>query len=248
MFEVTSLDMASKWAEFSGDFNPIHFDLDAAKSAGAERLIVHGMLALLPIKQEMSERFSGDVQPLTEWRRFKAFFRTPLHQDSLPSLSFTDRSSGAGFVLQESGNEICRGFLCPQRDAIEGQRPFDRKSIEAGKVQVLRRQFFDNFPFVKKEWIFLDAVVFSSFLKQELPRLQKKAERMVAVQVSHEVIFRRDIPEGALNEEITYSVRRTESESTSGGSGLAQIDVMSGGNVLMRVEISLLAKRIPARH
>ena len=39
---------ANRWAEFSGDYNPIHFDLEQARLRG-EGLRVHGMRALLEI-------------------------------------------------------------------------------------------------------------------------------------------------------------------------------------------------------
>ena len=38
---------ARQWAAFSGDENPIHFDLAAAREMGAGQLSVHGMRALL---------------------------------------------------------------------------------------------------------------------------------------------------------------------------------------------------------
>ena len=39
------------WARLSGDRNPIHFDREAALRMNAADVVVHGMLAMLPIKQ-----------------------------------------------------------------------------------------------------------------------------------------------------------------------------------------------------
>ena len=97
------LPAVRRWAEFSGDFNPIHFDLAHARKAGMDKLIVHGMLALMPIKQMLSQRsvmgavndavndVVGDVVSDTvsdtasahpSWIKFKAAFRHPLAHDS----------------------------------------------------------------------------------------------------------------------------------------------------------------------
>src|SRR6185312_6718807 len=52
-------DSIERWASFSCDYNPIHFDLAAAKRAGSEQLIVHGMLAVLPVKEALSQRLTA---------------------------------------------------------------------------------------------------------------------------------------------------------------------------------------------
>ena len=44
------------WARFSGDFNPIHFDLEKARLAGSPAIIVHGMLPLLYVKQAVTRQ------------------------------------------------------------------------------------------------------------------------------------------------------------------------------------------------
>lgn len=47
---------AQQWAAFSGDENPIHFDLAAAREMGAGQLSVHGMRALLDVKRDAHSR------------------------------------------------------------------------------------------------------------------------------------------------------------------------------------------------
>ena len=49
------LPEVQEWARFSDDFNPIHFDSQYAKGAGLDGLVVHGMLALLPVKSALTE-------------------------------------------------------------------------------------------------------------------------------------------------------------------------------------------------
>ncbi|MBO1916418.1 MaoC family dehydratase [Providencia rettgeri] len=50
-----TLEDAKQWASFSGDDNPIHFDLEWVKAKGGDQLSVHGMRALLDVKQFASE-------------------------------------------------------------------------------------------------------------------------------------------------------------------------------------------------
>ena len=40
------------WAAFSGDYNPIHFDLERVRKLGLEQLVVHGMLGIMPVKND----------------------------------------------------------------------------------------------------------------------------------------------------------------------------------------------------
>ncbi|MFV0298829.1 MAG: MaoC/PaaZ C-terminal domain-containing protein, partial [Hyphomicrobiaceae bacterium] len=43
------------WADYSGDFNPIHFDERLAEAAiGKGGTVVHGMLAMMPLKASQS--------------------------------------------------------------------------------------------------------------------------------------------------------------------------------------------------
>ncbi|MFV8855127.1 hypothetical protein [Serratia fonticola] len=45
---------AEEWAAFSGDYNPIHFDLQHVRKMGADQLSVHGMRAMLDMKRHLS--------------------------------------------------------------------------------------------------------------------------------------------------------------------------------------------------
>jgi hypothetical protein len=44
---------AEQWAAFSGDNNPIHFSVSAARQMGLDRLCLHGMRAMLDIKASL---------------------------------------------------------------------------------------------------------------------------------------------------------------------------------------------------
>ena len=64
------------FAGASGDHNPIHIDIDVAKSAGLEDVFVHGMLSMAYLG-----RLLTDVIPQQQLRSYKVRFAaiTPVH-------------------------------------------------------------------------------------------------------------------------------------------------------------------------
>lgn len=48
-----------KFAEFSGDFNPVHFDDEAAKAQGFKGRIAHGMVAASHFSKIFANEFPG---------------------------------------------------------------------------------------------------------------------------------------------------------------------------------------------
>ncbi|MEY8941968.1 MaoC/PaaZ C-terminal domain-containing protein [Klebsiella michiganensis] len=58
-----SLRDAERWAAFSGDDNPIHFDATEAKRFGLDGLCVHGMRAMLDVKSALSAALEREALP-----------------------------------------------------------------------------------------------------------------------------------------------------------------------------------------
>ena len=63
-----------RYAGASGDFNPIHWDEDFARSVGLPGVIVHGMLSMAVAARAVSD-FAGDPAAI---RRLKVRFSAPL--------------------------------------------------------------------------------------------------------------------------------------------------------------------------
>ena len=98
---VFSTADAERWAAFSGDRNPIHFDIEQARLLDADRLVVHGMVALLPIRQRIAQRRSprgGD-----SWQRLRVMFRLPIPQDTELALTARDDGTAVRFGLRPTG-------------------------------------------------------------------------------------------------------------------------------------------------
>ncbi|MDB5871655.1 MAG: uncharacterized protein JWQ07_1097 [Ramlibacter sp.] len=55
---VTAVDL-SLFAASSGDHNPMHLDVDAARAAGFDRPVVHGMLTMAYVGRMFTEQFGA---------------------------------------------------------------------------------------------------------------------------------------------------------------------------------------------
>jgi len=90
-----------RWAQFSGDRNPIHFDLAHARAAGVDALIVHGMLAMMPMKQALSQ-----AKPPAGWTKFRALLRKPVAHGQ--NVVFDTKPAGAGlaFRLHDASGQV----------------------------------------------------------------------------------------------------------------------------------------------
>ena len=67
-----------KYAEASGDFNPIHVDADFAAASQFGRTIAHGMMVAATISEVMSAAFQMDW---VERGRLKLRFKAPVFPD-----------------------------------------------------------------------------------------------------------------------------------------------------------------------
>lgn len=256
---LTSHAMAEKWALFSGDWNPIHFDLSAARRLGADRLIVHGMLALLHVKQEASAQLTQlklldakTDQGRDACQHFSAFFKLPALQDSPIELDFTPKEGGVSFQLKAGGFPCVRGGLVQGDRAALSLPSGDIKLnvIESRQVRNKFQMFRELFPFAAQPWIFLDALVFADFLGDYFRDKAAQDTHVVPVQMSHRVYFDPQAIEAMFHAgthlpELRYSLQKTESGDHPGDRfGIADLTLTARGVTLMRIEVGLLGKTI----
>ena len=57
-------DQLNRYAEASGDFNPIHLNEEAARRVGLDGIIAHGMLSMAFLGQYISQQIASDPQAL----------------------------------------------------------------------------------------------------------------------------------------------------------------------------------------
>lgn len=166
-----TLDDAKQWAAFSGDYNPIHFDLEWVKAKGDDRLSVHGMRTLLDVKQFASEQFANQEDSDTAFIKCTVRLRQPLWNGKNYDLVARNKA-GSVALLATDDQQNC---LTCDLSKVE-HFPFDELQLVEGLsfANVAQRQ--STFPVFLQdiyEWQFIDAVLFGflinndSLLKQE---------------------------------------------------------------------------------
>jgi hypothetical protein len=178
---------ADDMPQFSGDFNPIHFDPMQARRIGASALIVHGMLALLSVKQ----RLVMQAPPINDgWLRFKTLLRKPIAHDAEIVLSFKSSKRGLQFqALSSARDEYFRGsFAGISAPAVDVEAPFSTTVIEAAVANA----FVEYYGSIHASWSALDSIIFADFMSS-------KAAMLLAYTRTHvQQIFGSDVRDGLI--------------------------------------------------
>jgi acyl dehydratase len=82
-FTVTAAEQRA-FAELSGDYNPLHLDLDTARAHGFVRPVVYGAIIIAKLSQIIGMRIPGTHGV---WSALKIDFRAPLHVDEAARLT-----------------------------------------------------------------------------------------------------------------------------------------------------------------
>jgi hypothetical protein len=174
----TERDIA-RWARFSGDFNPIHFDLEAARAAGAGSVIVHGMLAVLATKGRCEAGFAAPKGEGTGWRRFRARFKKPVEARAAVALEQADQTEGRRFALvdaQDGARHVEGSFAaCAPPQVADPGAVTEILSLPAATLTERLASFASAYPEAQSPWLALDAVVFSEFLLRGLGAIMRLA-------------------------------------------------------------------------
>lgn len=113
---ASRLDLV-KYAAASGDYNPIHFDHDAARGAGLTGIVVHGLMMAAWAMQPIAS-ISGRPDPMAH---AKLRFRNPLHPAAQATVTATVRDAALDEVDAQvsvkvrSGNEDLVTGICVAR-------------------------------------------------------------------------------------------------------------------------------------
>lgn len=198
---------AQHWAEFSGDFNPIHFDTSLSGSSQIMANSVHGMRALLDVKQALANAWP--ISCGANWFHFNARFLAPLRCGQRNRLSVEQKNARVigQFVDLNSGTACItarlQGCDVPEWESKEGA---------VGRLdEPLLREWMQGCPGLDFsgvwQWAFLDAVLFRTLLSSNIindvlkplyPALSAGSltelfKRVVVVQTHHETGFHRRI-------------------------------------------------------
>lgn len=198
-----SLKDANAWANFSGDYNPIHFNLEHARSVQSEHIVVHGMRTMLDMKRSLSESLL-DRLPIADFFRFSARLRKPMHCDRPYRLCVTEEGGRSNGKMQDihDNSECLAARLFP---IIQPSKTltFQAGSHWISSAETLMGLFPGCADSPEEHWSFWDAMLFQRLLAApelalEINAVEPafKAESLVAifsrfpmVQTHHEVLF-----------------------------------------------------------
>lgn len=169
-----------KWAEFSGDFNPIHFDNARAANLNLPNVLVHGMRVMLDIKSAM---FHRAVQPngttwidTTDWLLYKATLRSPVLLGKSYILNIDEKRTGYHYTLtdEQSLDECITGYirLIPSPNSA----PNTHEDLESAwrlftiipeELTASISAFLACSQSHRDPWLLLDALLFRIAMKEE---------------------------------------------------------------------------------
>lgn len=202
-----SLSDAERWAEFSGDYNPIHFDLQHAQQLGQEQLTVHGMRAMLDIKYQLSAALLTAL-PDTDFLRFNARLRQPVLCHTPYQLQLSQAQGQVSGNLFDSDNgESCFNGKLRSAPALVQTDCEQWSSLSANQVHQLSQQFPGDTSQPAECWAFFDALLFKLLVaapqtlataKQVLPGIQAETlidvfKHVPVIQTHHDVHFSADL-------------------------------------------------------
>jgi acyl dehydratase len=102
--------LTKRYAEASGDPNPIHLDPEFAKSAGLPGVILHGLWTMAQVARASAALAGGDPRAL---KRLSVQFRGMGFPDQEVTVTGTVKEASDGRVVidtvaEQGGNEIIR--------------------------------------------------------------------------------------------------------------------------------------------
>lgn len=210
-----TLSDAQQWAMFSGDNNPIHFSLEAARAIGGSQLSVHGMRALLDVKQAVQAGLPYPLAGTEGYLKCQVRLRRPLWCETdwrLTSMVAKNRVLSGASVSHVDSDDAC---LSCQMSLADGPEPLLDKQpseITADQLLALQSHFSNTWPEMGL-WQFLDALLFrqlicdnallrqeniAALLGQEESSLQQIFSHYPVLQTHQEVVFDTGLLESSL--------------------------------------------------
>jgi hypothetical protein len=262
------VESIQQWANFTGDFNPLHFDVERAKAIGEDDVTVHAMLPQLFLQQgftpslrriaQWGGRSKSSPLTVTRWPTMKTAFKRPVVKDRLHVLDADlDHVRGHFSLLSSHGGEatLCGVLFLSafkpcgvSHGANRHGLPLTfkiRSHTASARLDAFRR----SFPEISALWVFLSALTYSEFLNSNMPvcvtggSATEFATVHTAYTIAVDPIFARRSLVGlhALGT-ITCALHPpiVSAGNCVGTSGLFRFDVACCGATVMQVEIGLL--------
>jgi hypothetical protein len=185
---------AQQWAAFSGDDNPIHFDLAVAREMGGGQLSVHGMRALLDVKRDVQSRLAYPASSPGHYIKCLVRLRRPLWCDTdwlLMPGTVKNRILSAASVNHPQNEEVCLSCqmsLAAEPESLAGKQA---SALAPQTLLALQSCFNSTWPGLA-QWQFLDALLFRQLIcDQALLRQENIAALLGQGETSLQQIFTR---------------------------------------------------------
>jgi hypothetical protein len=252
-FRHTELEL---WGKYSGDWNPIHYDLEAARSAGLRGVIVHGMLASVPLQ----EALLSCIENRPEWLQMQLRFRSPVAVGDCVTTEVGSVADGVRGTLYCGSVEPAPAIYgsithrVPENPQITSgwQRADKQSDVEIEVLSSIAPLPWPLNPVTRLNIETFSLVVRSLGHIDQFPDLQIEiahafgGSRYSMLQTSQTVIFRSSLLDRyADSTTTTYFSQLPLTRSVGGGlnSGVATVTQMSG-KVIMIMETSVAFKPI----
>ncbi|WP_112287197.1 MaoC family dehydratase (plasmid) [Rahnella variigena] len=205
MLLTFSQEDALKWAAFSGDHNPIHFDAERAKALGMDSMTVHGMRAMHDMKNHLHNMLSSSVSTGEHYRfcvRLRQSVKYHVPHKILASCN-TNNGNVSGQLINTLTDEPCFSATLSSVSARPSSKMALMQCISGQEYRALYQQFSSGLNEQNCQWVFEDALLFRclmqstdvlSTLANVLPEmkamtLHEMFEQLPVVQTHHEVHF-----------------------------------------------------------
>lgn len=252
------------WARLSGDRNPIHFSREAALRMNAADVVVHGMLAMLPIKQAVGR--SAAAEPAADapaWVQFKSLLKAPVLRDRPVRLALTEHVGRTGFKLRPcegamdhfTGNARCVDHPAWESDAR-------RITLPVSETTAWLKQFRGGPGNELDQWVALDALVFGDFIRYRIAavfaqlgpvlRLDEELEHIQdltshsLVQTTHQTVFASELCcAGELPPIVDYQIDNIDLvEHSEEAVGTLDLGVYLQQRHVMTITLGLLIRKL----
>ncbi|KFK93987.1 hypothetical protein IV04_15210 [Serratia sp. Ag1] len=156
---------AEEWAAFSGDYNPIHFDLQYVRNMGAEQLSVHGMRAMLDMKRHLSAALLA-TSPQEAFYTCSTRLRHPVLCHTPYQLQITENGKQiTGKLLDSTTQECCFSSKLTASQPLALASQGQEHRLPLAEVMTLSQQFPGEASDTAQTWGFFDALLFQLLVK-----------------------------------------------------------------------------------
>ncbi|WON77977.1 hypothetical protein [Serratia sp. UGAL515B_01] len=160
-----TLHDAEEWAAFSGDYNPIHFDLQHVRKMGAEQLSVHGMRAMLDMKRHLSAVLLAD-DPSQDFYTFSTRLRQPILCQRPYHLQIASNGKQiTGKLLDSTTQESCFSSKLVSAPSLELTVCEREHALVTDDIITHSQRFPGDASDITQSWSFFDALLFQLLVK-----------------------------------------------------------------------------------